>query len=109
MGGLYECAVNALPVVPLPFALSADQPVNARAAEAAGFAVRPELLKPIGRRPWRSNPTGHKQAQLTSVAIREAVNRAITDPALKDGAHRARRSILACAHGRGGVDAVEAA
>ncbi|CAN0290200.1 unnamed protein product, partial [Ectocarpus sp. 13 AM-2016] len=40
MGGLYECAVNAVPIVPLPFSLSADQPVNAAIAEAAGFAVR---------------------------------------------------------------------
>lgn len=105
MGGLFECAVNAVPVVPLPFLLSADQPVNARAAESAGFAARP--------RPSRSAGWGRKffrvggDPDYTANAIREAVSRAVNDPMLLEGAKRAKRAVLAAGYGRGAVDAVE--
>lgn len=103
MGGLFECAANAVPVIPLPFSLSADQPVNARAAEAAGFAVLP-------RRPrWPAHWWRGGDPEVTADAITEAVDRAMHDPMLLEGARRARRAVLAAGYGRAAVDAVESA
>ncbi|CAM9734544.1 unnamed protein product [Ectocarpus sp. 4 AP-2014] len=106
MGGLYECAVNAVPIVPLPFSLSADQPVNAAIAEAAGFAVRP---RPISRRAtdflkfWqrRGDP------EYAPAAIHDAVLKILRDPSLAEGASRAKRAALAAGYGHVAVDAVE--
>lgn len=106
MGGLFECAVNAIPVVPIPFLLSADQPVNARAAERAGFASRP--------RPSRSG-IGLIQLfkrgdpEYTPRAIRDAVSKAVEDPALSEAAQRVKRAVLSAGYGRVAVDAVESA
>lgn len=106
MGGLYECASNGIPIIPLPFLLSADQPVNAKAAEAAGFAVRPRLSWVA--RWWQKRSPG-EDPQFPASAIREAVDRAITNPSLLEGAQRAKLAVLASAYGRVAVDAVESA
>ena len=107
MGGLFECAVNAVPLVPLPFSLSADQPVNARAAEAAGFAARPHPSSSGAAffKFWKKSG----DPQYTSGAIRDAVLRAVQDPDLSEGARRAQRAVLAAGYGRTAVDAVESA
>lgn len=106
MGGLFECAVNAVPIVPLPFFLSADQPINAAIAEAAGFAVRPPPSStPVVARLkfWkkRGDPT------YTPGAVRDAVSKVVQDPAMAEGAQRAKRAALAAGYGRVAVDAVE--
>lgn len=105
MGGLFECAVNAVPIVPLPFSLSADQPVNARAAEAAGFAARPRPFYPRGERLkfWKTRV----DPEFRAGAIRDAVMKAVDDPVLSEGARRAKRAVLSAGHGRVAVDAVE--
>lgn len=103
MGGLFECAANAIPLVPLPFSLSADQPVNARAAVAAGFAVRPRSSRSLMR--WCSGG----DPVFTADAIREAVDKAMHDPLLLEGARRAKRAVLAAGYGHGAVEAVESA
>lgn len=103
MGGLFECAANAVPVIPLPFSLSADQPVNARAAEAAGFAVRPRRSR------WPARWWCGGDPEVTAAAITEAVDRAVHDPMVLEGARRARRAVLAAGYGRAAVDAVESA
>lgn len=106
MGGLYECAVNAVPIVPLPFSLSADQPVNAAIAEAAGFAVRPRALSTrasaflqFWKRPG--------DPEYAPAAIHDAVLKVLRDPSLTEGARRAKRAALAAGYGRVAVDAVE--
>ncbi|CAN0516266.1 unnamed protein product [Scytosiphon promiscuus] len=106
MGGLFECAVNAVPLVPLPFSLSADQPVNARAAEAAGFAARPHPSSGAAFFKFWKKDGGPKY---TAGAIRDAVLRAVQDPDLSEGARGAQRAVLAAGYGRTAVDAVESA
>lgn len=105
MGGLFECAVNAVPIIPIPFFLSADQPVNAAIAEAAGFAVRPSPSSTPAAwlKFWkkRGDPT------YTPGAIQDAVSKAVHDPDLAEGAQRAKCAALAAGYGRVAVDAVE--
>lgn len=103
MGGLYECAVNAVPIVPLPFSLSADQPVNAAIAEAAGFAVRPRTSSSF--LPWKRKRG--EDPEYTPGAIRDAVLKVVQGPTLAEGALRAKRAALAAGYGRVAVDAVE--
>lgn len=105
MGGLFECAVNAVPVVPLPFSLSADQPVNARAAEAAGFAARPRPC--FSKTAWLQFWKKRGDPEFKASAIRDAVLRAVQDPALSEGARKMKRAVLAAGYGRVAVDAVE--
>ncbi|CAM9728445.1 unnamed protein product [Laminaria digitata] len=107
MGGLFECAVNAVPLVPLPFTLSADQPINARAAESAGFAARPHASSSGAAffKFWQKDGG----PQYTAGAIRDAVLRAVQDPELSHGARRAQRAVRAAGYGRTAVDAVESA
>lgn len=107
MGGLYECAVNAVPVVPLPFSLSADQPVNARAADAAGFAARPRPSRSTALSRLKFWKKGGGDPEFTPGAIRDAVAKAVQDPALSEGARRAKRAVLSAGYGRVAVDAVE--
>lgn len=106
MGGLFECAVNAVPLVPLPFSLSADQPVNAAAAEAAGFAARPRPASSAGTA-WFKFWKRQGDPEYKASAIRDAVQKAVRDPALSEGARRAKRAVLAAGHGRVAVDAIE--
>lgn len=106
MGGLYEAAVNAVPIIPLPFSLSADQPVNAGIAEAAGFAVRPRP-SPVSVAAWLKFWKKRGDPEYTPDAIREAVTKVLQDPALAEGAQRAKRAALAAGYGRVAVDAVE--
>lgn len=108
MGGLFECAVNAVPIVPLPFLLSADQPVNARAAEAAGFAVRPRPSPSSGAvisffKFWKKQ----RDPEFKPVAICDAVVKAVEDPVVSESARRVKRAMLAAGYGRTSVDAVE--
>lgn len=105
MGGLFECAVNAVPIIPLPFLLSADQPVNAAIAEAAGFAVRPPPSTPSTA--WLKFWKKHGDPTYTPGAVRDAVSKVMQDPALAEGAQRAKRAALAAGYGRVAVDAVE--
>lgn len=106
MGGLYECASNGVPIIPLPFTLSADQPVNAAIAEAAGFAVRP-------RPPSTSGLARLKfwerlgDLRYTPDALRDAVEKVLQDPAVTEAAMRAKRAALAAGYGHVAVDAVE--
>lgn len=106
MGGLFECAVNAVPVVPLPFSLSADQPVNARAADLAGFAARPcPPCSALSKLKFWKKRGG--DPEFTPGAIRDAVAKAVEDPALLEGAKRAKRAVLSAGYGHVAVDAVE--
>ena len=107
MGGLFECAVNAVPVVPMPFLLSADQPVNARAAERAGFASRPSPSR--SRLGWLQFWKKRGDPEYEPSAIREAVSRAVEDPALLKAAQRVKRAVLSAGYGHVAVDAVESA
>lgn len=106
MGGLYECASNGVPIIPLPFLLSADQPVNAAIAEAAGFAVRPRPSSSSGIdrfKFWEKSG----DPKYTPDALRDTVAKVLQDPAVTEGAKRAQRAALAAGHGRVAVDAVE--
>ncbi|CAM9592147.1 unnamed protein product [Discosporangium mesarthrocarpum] len=101
MGGMWECAVNGVSIIPLPFLLSADQPLNARAAQHAGYASIPA---PRGWLGWlRGAPS------LAEKAVEEAVRKALTDPAVARSAERAKLAALGAAHGNAGVQYVEAA
>lgn len=102
MGGLYECASNGVPIIPLPFSLSADQPVNAAIAEAAGFAVRLRPSSSLGVGWLRLG-----DPEYTPDALRDAVAKVLQDPAVVEGAARAKRAALATGYGRVAVDAVE--
>lgn len=106
MGGLYECASNGVPIIPLPFSLSADQPVNAAIAEAAGFAVRPQPSS-TSRVAWLKFWERLGDPEYTPDAVRDAVAKALQDPAVAEGAIRAQRAALATGYGRVAVDAVE--
>lgn len=106
MGGLYECAANGVPIIPLPFSLSADQPVNAAIAEAAGFAVRPRPSSNSGVA-WLKFWERFRTSQYTPGALRDAVAKVLEDPAFAEGAKRAKRAALAAGYGRVAVDAVE--
>lgn len=106
MGGLYECASNGVPIIPLPFSLSADQPVNAAIAEAAGFAVRPRLSSNYGIA-WLKFWERPRDPEFTPAALRDAVAKVLEDPAVVEGANRAKRAALAASYGRVAVDAVE--
>eukprot|EP00752_Nemacystus_decipiens_P011299 g10041.t1 len=106
MGGLYECASNGVPIIPLPFSLSADQPVNAAIAEAAGFAVRPRPY-PISGVAWLKLWERLGDAKYTPDALRDAVAKVLLDPTVMEAAKRAKRAALAAGYGRVAVDAVE--
>lgn len=107
MGGLFECAANGIPIVPIPFSLSADQPLNARAAVAAGFAVRPCSSSALGG--WWQKRTPGGDPIYTAGEIREAVEKAVSDSSVQAAAARMKRAVLAGAHGRVAADAVESA
>lgn len=106
MGGLYECASNGVPIIPLPFSLSADQPVNAAIAEAAGFAVRPRPSSKTGVA-WLKFWERLEEPEYTPDALRDAVAKVLQDPAFAEGAKKAKRAALAAGYGRVAVDAVE--
>ncbi|CAM9551680.1 unnamed protein product [Choristocarpus tenellus] len=110
MGGLWECASNGVPIVPLPFLLSADQPVNARAAVKAGFAAMPSRQGEgigSGLWDWLCGVLGG-QPNVTAEALREAVWRALYEPDLREGAKRIQAAVLSARHGQTGVLALEA-
>ena len=106
MGGLYECASNGVPIIPLPFSLSADQPVNAAIAEAAGFAVRPRPSPKSGDA-WLKFWDRLRDPDYTPDALCDAMTKVLQDPAVAEGAKRAKRAALAAGYGRVAVDAVE--
>lgn len=106
MGGLYECASNGVSIIPLPFSLSADQPVNAAIAEAAGFAVRPRPSSKTGVA-WLKFWERLEEPEYTPDALRDAVAKVLQDPAFAEGAKKAKRAALAAGYGRVAVDAVE--
>lgn len=103
---MYECAANGVPIIPLPFSLSADQPVNAAIAEAAGFAIRPRPSCGSGLA-WLKFWERLGDPEYTPDALRDAVAKTLQDPAVTRGAKKAKRAALAAGHGRVAVDAVE--